>query len=253
MKRVICSITFIIALLSPALAQELTGEKIIEKVNDIMNPPQMQATMTMVIETSSGQERTFVYESFSKGHGEKNLMRYLEPARTRGQATLMLNHADDIWAYFPRTKRVRKLAEHAKRQKMEGSDFSYEDMGSGDAFITDYQATRLTDEKIEGEDCYQVELTRKEGSEAGYSHLMMWVKRSDFVPLVMDYYDLKDPGLKRKRLTVSDIEVIQGIPTAKKMIMTNSLDQSVTRLEINSVDYKVNLDDNLFTERGLRE
>jgi len=73
------------------------------------------------------------------------------------------------------------------------------------------------------------------------------------VTLVIDYYDLKDPDLKIKRLVMSDVEIIQGIPTAKKMVMTNVLDNSQTRMEINSVDYNVELDDDMFTERGLRE
>jgi hypothetical protein len=252
MKRIAYIISSL-ALLSPALAQELTGKDIIRKVSDIMNPPQMEALMTMVIETTSGEERTFLYESFSKNHGEMNLIRYLEPSRLQGQAILMLDHADVIKAYFPRTKRVRTLAEHAKRQKMEGSDFSYEDMGSGDAFLTDYSSRRLDDEKIEGQDCYKIELTRLPDSNAGYSHLIMWVNKEDFVSPVVDYYDLKDPGLKLKRLVLSDVEVIQDIPTPKKMLMKNILDNSQTAMEITSVDYEVELDDDLFTERGLRE
>ncbi len=253
MKRYTLVLMIFVLMVSPTLAQELTGKQIIDKVNEIVNPQQMQATMTMVIQTSSGQERTFVYESFSKNRGEKNLIRYLQPSRSRGQATLMLHHADDIWAYFPRTKRVRKLAEHAKRQKMEGSDFSYEDMGSGDAFVKEYDAKRLNDETIEGKDCYQVELRKKEDSNAGYSRIIMWMDRESFVPLVMDYYDLRDSDLRLKRMVQSDIEIIQGIPTAKKIVMTNVLDNTQTRMEINSVDYKVELDDDLFTERGLRE
>jgi len=86
---------------------------------------------------------------------------------------LMLNNADDIWMFFPRTQRVRKLATHAKKQKMQGSDFSYEDMGSGDAFIEDYDAQRLEDEMREGHDCFKLELTRKEGSDMSYSRLIL--------------------------------------------------------------------------------
>ncbi len=253
MKKTFPIIALMTCLVLPTLAQDLTGEEIIQKVNDTFNPTQAQATMTMIIITSSGEERTFVYESFSKDRGEKNLMRYLEPKRARGQATLMLNNADDIWAYFPRTKRVRKLAEHAKRQKMEGSDFSYEDMGSGDAFIEEYSSKRLADEEFEGTDCYTLELTRKTDSDAGYSRLTIWVQKETFIPLGLDYYDLKDPDLKLKRLTQSDIEIIQGIPTARKIVMRNALDNTETRMELNSIDYEVELDDDLFTERGLRE
>ena len=70
MARNIMVTALLLAFLSPALAQDLTGKEIIEKVNEIINPQTMQGVMTMVIETSSGQERTFVYESFSKDQGE---------------------------------------------------------------------------------------------------------------------------------------------------------------------------------------
>ena len=109
--------------------ETLTSQEIVNKMNEVINPQTAQAKAKVTIITSSGKERTFIYNSFTKDRGEKNLIRYLEPKRAKGQAMLMLNNADDIWAYFPRTKRVRKLATHAKRQKWEGSDFSYEDMG----------------------------------------------------------------------------------------------------------------------------
>ena len=119
-------------LASVAFSQEMTADDIIQKVNDQFNTETNYAKSKMTIVTTSGQKRTFIQESWSKDRGEKNLMRYLEPRRVKDQAVLMLNHADDIWMFFPRTQRVRKLATHAKKQKMQGSDFSYEDMGSGD-------------------------------------------------------------------------------------------------------------------------
>jgi len=250
MRKLTILVTLLICQLG--FAEDLTGPQIIEKVNEIINPPQMEAVMTMQIQTSLGEKREFVYKSYSKNHGEKTLMRYLEPARSKGQATLMLNNADDIWAYFPRTKRVRKLAEHAKRQKMESSDFSYEDMGAGDAFLTEYTAVRLADEKINDLDCYKLELKRKD-KDASYSKLIMWVDKSNFVTMVIDYYDFHDPELRIKRLKMEDVQVIQGIPTPMKMTMTSVMDNSQTIMTIREVNYNVNLDDNLFTERGLRE
>ena len=90
--------------------QELTSEEIINKVNELMNQDTVQAKVKMTIVTSPDNERVFIYDSYSKNKGEKNLLRYIEPKRAKGQAILMLNYADDIWMYFPRTKRIRKLA-----------------------------------------------------------------------------------------------------------------------------------------------
>jgi outer membrane lipoprotein-sorting protein len=207
----------------------------------------------MTIVTTSGNPRTFEYESWSKDRGEKNLIKYTSPSRVKGQATLMLNHADDIWVYFPRTQRVRKLATHAKKQKMEGSDFSYEDMGSGNAFIEDFTAKRLKDEKKEGSDCYRVEMMRKPESNLSYSRMIMWVSKKNFVPLVIDYYDEKDPQYHLKTLVQSDIEVIDGVPTARKIVMYNKVDNTQTGMTMQEVKYNIPLEDAMFTERGLKK
>ncbi|MCK4344550.1 MAG: outer membrane lipoprotein-sorting protein [Bacteroidales bacterium] len=235
------------------IGQELTGEQIINKVNDLINQETIYSKSNMTIVTTSGATRTFEYESWSKNFGEKNLIRYLAPSRVKGQATLMLNHADDIWIFFPRTQRVRKLATHAKKQKMEGSDFSYEDMGSGDAFIKDFTAKRLKDEKMEGYACYKLELIRNKDSDLSYSRLIMWVIKENFVPIVINYYDEKDPKFLLKRLMQSDIQVIDGIPTPIKMVMYNKQDNTQTSMSFIEVKYNIPLKDEMFTERGLKK
>jgi len=238
---------------SPTLSgQDFTGDEIIQKVDELLTTQTAHAKMKMTIETTSGQKRTFVYESWTKDEGEKNLIRYLEPSRVKDQAVLMLNNANDIWMFFPRTQRVRKLATHAKKQKMQGSDFSYEDMGGGGEFEEDFEAKRLQDEQKNGHDCYKVELTRKPESGISYSRLLIWVIKENFYPIVIEYYDEEDPTYLQKTLTQSDIQVIDGIPTAKKMVMRNLNDQTQTVMEVIEIKYDVELDDRLFTERSLK-
>jgi len=231
----------------------ITADTIIQKVTRVMNPAQSKAKMKMTIMTTSRKTRTFVYQAYSKNHGEKTLMKYLEPKRVKGQAILMLNNADDIWVYFPRTRRVRKLATHAKKQKMEGSDFSYEDMGAGNAFIDEFESQLLGEKKREGKLCYKLELKRKPKSSSGYSRLVMWVDKEDFIPLVIDYYQDDDSTLLEKQLVLSDIEVIDNIPTPMQMVMFNKLDRTRTDMEFLEVTYKVDLGDDLFTERGMKK
>lgn len=242
----------VVNLVNIAYGKELTSKQIIKKANKVMSQKTVKGKMKMTIVTTSGKKRTFVYESFSKNKGEKNLIRYLKPRRARGQAILMLNHADDIWAYFPRTKRVRRLATHAKRQKMQGSDFSYEDMGSGDTFLKDFDSQKLGSEEKEEHDCYKVELTRKEDSDAGYSRLIVWVIKENFFPVAIDYYDLKDPEVLIKSLVQYDIKVVDGVPTGMKMVMYDKRDNTQTTMKIMDVQYNVKLSDRMFTERSLR-
>jgi outer membrane lipoprotein-sorting protein len=253
MKKMATGILGVLVLVAFVQGQELTGKQIIEKMNDLLNPETTYGKSRMTITTTSGKKRTFVMESWSKGAGEKTLVRYLEPVRVKGLATLMLNNADDIWMFFPRTQRVRKLASHAKKQKMQGSDFSYEDMGGGDAFMTDYNAKRLADEKMENGDCFLVELIRKTDSDMTYSRLILWVVKENFVPIVIDYYDEKNPDRHLKRLVQSDIKVIDGLPVAFMSVMTNKNDNSETRMELLEAKFNIELDDRMFTERGLKK
>jgi outer membrane lipoprotein-sorting protein len=240
-------------LLAPAaISQELTAAEIIQKVNDQFNTETSYAKSKMTIVTTSGQKRTFVQESWSKDRGEKNLVRYLEPRRVKDQAVLMLNHADDIWMFFPRTQRVRKLATHAKKQKMQGSDFSYEDMGSGDAFIEDFTSKRLEDDKKENQNCFTLELTRKPESNSSYSRLVMWVIKENFLPVVIEYYDENDPDYLLKTMIASDFRVIDGIPTSMKVVMINQNDNTQTEMELLEVKYDITLSDDMFTERSLK-
>ncbi len=253
MKNTIILVSTVLLLAPISSSQDLTGKDIIEKANDLFNAETSYVRSKMTIITTSGQERTFIQESWSKDRGEKNLVRYLEPRRVKDQAVLMLNHADDIWMFFPRTQRVRKLASHAKKQKMQGSDFSYEDMGSGDAFIEDFTSRRLEDEQKKGKDCYKLELTRKPDSDSSYSRLIMLVMKENFLPIVIDYYDENDPTYLQKTMVASNFRVIDDIPTATRVVMFNKNDNTQTEMELLEVKYDIALTDDLFTERSLKK
>lgn len=232
--------------------QDMTADEILRTMTETMNPETSQGKMRMTITTSTGQNRTFIYEAFSKGSGEKSLMKYLEPSRVKGQAILMLNDANDIWVYFPRTKRVRKLASHAKKQRVEGSDFSYEDLGASDTFIDEYDAVRLKDGAVAGSATYVLELTRKPESSASYSKVVIHVDKESLVPLFVDYYHDKDSGLHEKQLVCTDIQLVDGIYTPMKCVMRNILDDTETTMEMMEVQYNVDLPDDMFTEMGMQ-
>ncbi|GAI13406.1 unnamed protein product [marine sediment metagenome] len=98
----------------------------------------------------------------------------------------------------------------------------------------------------------RLEMIRKEGSETGYSRLIMWIIKDNFFPVVIDYYDRKNPELLLKTLIQYDIKNVDGIPTATRMVMYNKLEDSQTSIEMLEVKYNVVLDDSLFTTRNLQ-
>jgi hypothetical protein len=73
------------------------------------------------------------------------------------------------------------------------------------------------------------------------------------VPIIIDYYDEKEPERQLKRLVASDIRLVDGIPTAMKIVMFNQEDSKQTEMEFLDIKYNLELDDSLFTERNLKK
>ena len=232
-------------------AQQPTGEEIVERMTEIMNQTNSKGVMTQTIQTSSGQLRTFEIESYSANKGEKTLMRYRKPASVKGQAFLMLNNADDIWTYFPRTGRVRKLASHAKKQRVQGSDFTYEDMGGGDTWKEEFEPTNLGEVKHEGQSCWKLQLEGIPEKEPPYPRMIIIVRQEDYSPLQVDYYN--DRGDVMKSLYLADIQEVDGVPTPMKMVMRNHEDGTETRMEMLSVTYDWQPPKGFFSERNLKK
>ena len=220
-------------------------------MTQVMSPENAYSRGTQTIQTSSGKTRTFEFESWTANQGERSLTRYTQPAAIRGQAFLMLNHADDIWTYFPRTKRVRKLASSAKKQKVQGSDFTYEDMGSGDVFIKKFTPHLTGMETMDGEPCFHVELKGIPDQDPPYPLLHIWVRVKDFSPLKIDYYN--DADINHKSLILSDIQVIDGYPTAMTMVMTDHLERSSTRMTTLEASYTWTPTEDFFSQRNLKQ
>ena len=98
-----------------------------------------------------------------------------------------------------------------------------------------------------------MELTRREGADVSYTKLIIWVNKENFVPVVIDYYDEDAPNRVLKTLIQSDFEVIDGLPTAKKVVMVNKNDNTQTEMEMLEIKFNIELDDAMFTERELKK
>ena len=240
-----------ILMASFSLGQSPSASEIITQVTKVMSPENTFSRGTQTITTSSGKERVFEFESWSAEKGKSVLTRYTKPAAIRGQAFLMLNNADDIWSYFPRTKRVRKLASHAKKQKMQGSDFTYEDMGGGDIFEKKFSASILSVETLNEEPVWKMELLGLANTDPPYPKIILWVRQADFFPVALDYYNEQD--FNTKSLVLSDIQSIEDYPTALSMVMTDHKERSSTTMQTLEITYAWKPTKGFFSERNLKK
>lgn len=228
-------------------SQELSVKEIVKKIDDTERVMSSKGVSKQTIITSGGKKRTLRVLGYSKNKNEKQLMIYQAPSRVKGDKILMLNEGDDIWFYTPKTDRVRHLASHAKRQKVQGSDFSYEDMAGG-SIEEDYNSKLLGEEELNGRDCYKLELIPKP-SGPSYEKLVVWADKERFISLRIDYYE--DEGLS-KRLLLSDIKKIDGHWHAGIMLMKNILEGGETKMETIEIEFDLDIDDGLFSTQSLK-
>ncbi len=245
MKNII--IVSVIALIS-CLGKAQTAEEIVVKVQNNERIRSTKGTAKQIITTSNGSARTLEMESYTKNFNESQLSIYTSPARINGDKILMLNDGDDIWFYTPKTDRIRHLASHAKKQKVQGSDFSYEDYENWD-YKNDFHSVLLKEEKIGATNCFKLELTPTETG-PHYSKMIIWVDKEKYVTVKADYYE---EGELLKTLQCKDLKKFDGHWMPMKMIMTNRQDGGTTIMETLEIQINVDLDDSLFTTNYLQK
>ena len=247
MKKYILKIAICLFFTGALAAQDLTPLQIIRKIDDTERVQSSEGLIKQTITTSGGQKRTLEMIAYSKNKNEKQLMVYTAPSRVKGDKILMLNDGDDIWFYTPKTDRVRHLASHARKQKVQGSDFAYEDMSGGE-IEKDYTFKLLGEEETEGTMCYKFELIPTEFGPS-YSKLILWADKEKFYTMRIDYYENDD---LLKRLTMSDVKMIDGHWNAMTMLMKNLQDGGETVMETVNMKFDHDIPDKLFTTNNLK-
>ncbi|MCD4795377.1 MAG: outer membrane lipoprotein-sorting protein [Bacteroidales bacterium] len=229
-------------------AQNLSVNQIMEKVEKNEKISSSISTIKQTIITSKGSTRTMTMKGYSKDAGDKQLSIFTGPARVKGDKILMLNGGDDIWFYTPKTDRVRHLASNARKQKVQGSDFSYQDMELRD-YKKDFKSKILGTATINGISCYKIESVPT-ATGPNYTKMIFWIDKTKFVALKTEYYE---GNMLLKTMNTSNVKKIGNYWMPMKIVMTNN--QTGSKSIIESIDIKINvsIDDSKFTTNYLKQ
>lgn len=242
------AVLILLFMASVTFSQSVDVMEIVRKIDKNEKLKSSTSKGEQIITTSSGKKRTLEFDSYTLDYNDKQLMIYTGPSRVKGDKILMTNDGDDVWFYTPRTDRVRHLASHAKKQKVQGSEFSYEDMAQGD-LEEDYTHKLIGEEEIDGIDCYNVESIPTEDGPS-YSKLIIWADKEKFVTVKIDYYE--DDELL-KILTCTEFEKIGNHWIAKNMLMKNVQDGGETSMITKSIEIDAPIKSSLFTTKNLKK
>ncbi len=229
----------------PTAAQD-TAAGWVERIEQAETVEHSYGVMKQTITTSTGAERTFTIRAWSAEEGDVSLMAYTAPARVAGDRILQLNGGDDIWYYMKRRDTTRHFAGHTRNQSAMGSDFSYEDMASGD-FSDDYDSELLGYENYEGVRCVKLKCTpTPEGP--SYDHIILWADTEHALTRKIEYYD-EDGHMKT--LFIADLREVEGRTMAFHVEMVSHRKDSRTVIATEEITFAVEPDQSLFTQAAL--
>ncbi len=239
------------------------GIEIMEKEQQAFYYPgkDMKAEIRMELITAAGEKRirvlTMLRWNDPKNKDQKYFLYFREPSDVRGMTFMVWKYPlkeSDRWIYVPAIDLVRRIAASDARSSFVGSDFTYEDV-SGRNIAADTH-TLIREEKVGDRDCYLVESVPKQPID--YVKRISWIDKTTFLPLKEEYYDVQNQLVRVFTADkIEDIVATEGrerksYPTVTKRTMKNLKTGHRTEVSYTSVSYNVGLQDNIFTERYLR-
>jgi len=237
---------FVIVLTSliNANGQELTAFEILQKSDAVVNAPKDQDfKMKLVLEDRDGIHKERVAIMLQKG-STKRIIKFLSPADQKGIAFLDLSD-DMMYLYLPAFKKVRRIAGHFKNQKFAGTDFTYDDIATIN-YADEYQPQLINKEG----DHFVLLLKPKKGFSKDYSMLKMWVRKDNFYPEKIEYYDKNNNLWKtsqRHKIVMSGKYWV-----AKELEIVDHKEQHSTKSILEEIKFDTDLEDKFFSKRYLK-
>ena len=235
-------------------AEEITGLQVIENVYNRPTGQDQEGDLTMTLINSRGDERVREIKQFLKDFGdmEKKIMFFISPADVRNTSFMNWSYdeagkGDDQWIYLPALKKVKRISSDSKSDYFMGSDFTYDDLGDRHPLSDKHKL--LSEETVDGEDCYVVESIPKE-EEYMYSRTITWIVKDKWIGKKKEFYDEDDDLLKT--LTVKEVEKIKDYLIITYSEMHNVQKDHKTTMILKNIAIDTGISDNKFTERMMK-
>jgi len=202
--------------------------------------------MTMIIHRPTW-ERTMSMRAWTQG-SKKTLVRVTAPKKDAGNGTLMVDN--NMWSYAPKVNRVIKVPSSMMGQSWMGSDFSNKDVSRADTIVDEYDHTLLGEEEHRGHTVYVIESVPHEEAAVVWGKEVLRI-RDDDVLVSQEFFD--QDGALAKVLESLEIGEMGGRTIAIRQRMTKTeTDDEWTEFRIDSVEFDVEVSDNVFTRSNLQ-
>ena len=246
MKKQTLATLLLLTIPAIAMTENRDAKTIVREAIDHWRGLSSYTEMTMVIHRPDW-ERSMTMRAWTKGD-DHSLVRVVEPRKDRGNGTL----TDDknMWSYSPKVNRVIKVPSSLMGQSWMGSDFSNKDIARADDIVDEYEHSIVKVEQVDGVTVYDIQSIPNEDAAVVWGKEVLRI-REDHVVLQHSFFD-QDGELVKSLITL-EIAEMGGRISAKRQRMSKSDEPDKwTEIQVNDVDYEVELKDSLFTLSNLR-
>ncbi|GET33524.1 outer membrane lipoprotein-sorting protein [Prolixibacter bellariivorans] len=228
-------------------AKAQDAKEIVNKANDLLRGQSSESVMTMKI-IRPKWERTLQFKSWSKGT-EYSLIYVLAPAKEKGQ--VFLKRGKEIWNWVPSIERMIKIPPSMMMQSWMGSDLTNDDLVKESSIVEDYNHKIIGEEKINGYNCYKIEMIPKEDAAVVWGKIITWISKEHYYTLKNEYYD--EDGYLINEETLSKIKKMgdRTLPTYFEMVPVDKKGHKTT-MEFNNVKFDMPIKDSFFSIQNMK-
>lgn len=183
-------------------------------------------------------------------NGDQQMMVFFSrPSDVRDTVFRVEKHADlkkddDRWLYMPALDLVKRISAGDKRTSFVGSHFFYEDVSGRTVSEDNFELIE------ENEKYYVLKGVPLDNSTVEFDYYSVTIDKKSFLPILINFYKENDDNYRR--VEAVEIQDVQGFPTVVRSKVSDLKTGGYTLMEFRNIKYNVGLDDDVFSERSLR-
>jgi Outer membrane lipoprotein-sorting protein len=237
--------TLIVFLMAAGAAMAQDGRQIMQEVQKRHHSTSMRCEATLQT-TTDGKHlttRRWLYEQIGDFGDSKAIVRFTGPDDVKDVALLIVNHPDsasDQWIWRPKDGKEQRVAPGDRSDRFLGTDFTYEDLEARVVDQFDYTVTG----EVNG--MWRIDAKPKKASQ--YTHSYFWIDKTNYTFQRIEDYNKK--GLA-KTIDYTDFAMVDGIWTAKTVLVLDVFKKSRTGLKYDKIEYNVPLKEEAFAPEAL--
>lgn len=256
MKRVmtvvaIATMTSVASADPPPRAQDIVN-KVLESDPWGFSDADVAAHATLTDKRGSTSDLAFVAKSRRyEPLLAKSIVRFSAPPDLAGAGFLQVQRRDgddDRYLYLPDLKRSRRISGNLRGNSFMGTDFSFADLDRRD--LRDSDSRLIGEEAIAKWSCHVLDVQPKR-DDAQYSHLQMWIRKDNYLPLRIKMFD--KAGVLSKTFEALEVKRVSGHWFISKSRMRDVQHEHGTELVLDDIQVGSDLGDDQFTVRALEK